>query len=358
MASDDRCRRARCALRRAATALAVMSMLATFPRAVAAQTAADRETARGLMDDGFAQRDRGDHKGALERFEAADVLMHVPTTGIEVARERAYLGRLVEARDALAAVVRHPQRVGEPAPFTDARVQAKKLDEELAARIPSLNISLRGADAAALLTVDGVDVPVAALVAPRKLNPGTHTIVLRSGGREKSEHVTLRERETKELALDVTAPPTPTPTRTPRTGGDEGAHHEEEEMSSFPKFLIYSGFGTAGAGVIVGTIAGIASFSYTSAARHGCNGNECPPRTYGDIDAAKSAGAVATVAFVIGGAGLVLGVIGVFTNKSGAEKHEKKERNESAEARRTRVTPWLAPSRRGGGATAGIAGAF
>ena len=41
------------------------------PIARAEPTAADKETARTLMQDGRAKRDKGDHAGALEAFKAA-----------------------------------------------------------------------------------------------------------------------------------------------------------------------------------------------------------------------------------------------------------------------------------------------
>jgi hypothetical protein len=60
-------------------------------------TASEKETARGLMDEGHAKDDRGDHAGALESFRAADALMHVPTTGLEVGRQQVALKLLVAA---------------------------------------------------------------------------------------------------------------------------------------------------------------------------------------------------------------------------------------------------------------------
>src|SRR5690349_18414785 len=70
-----------------------------------APSATEKETARGLMADARAKRDRGDARGALESFQAADAIMHVPTTGFEVARTQASLGLLVEARDTLHRVL-------------------------------------------------------------------------------------------------------------------------------------------------------------------------------------------------------------------------------------------------------------
>jgi hypothetical protein len=284
-----------------------------LPARAQAQSAADRETARALMDEGFVRREKNDHKGALERFEAADALMHVPTTGLEVARERIAMGKLIEGREALSTVLRHPPRAGEPPPFTEARAQAARLDEELSGRIPSLKIVLHGAEGAASVTVDGIEVPQASLVAARKLNPGSHTVVARAGGRERREPVTLRERESKEVVLDLAAPPAPPPTiearKTEETSPPSGP-------SNAPRILTYTGFGIAIVGVAVGSIAGISAISSATSAKSGCTNNQCPPNTHSDIDASITAGDISTAAFIIAGLGTAAGIVGLVLTKS------------------------------------------
>src|SRR5260221_5508152 len=82
--------------------------------APAGPSAAEKETARSLMKAGRASRDKGDHKAALESFKAADAIMKVPTTGLEVGREQVALGLLVEARDTFLKIVRIPVEPKEP----------------------------------------------------------------------------------------------------------------------------------------------------------------------------------------------------------------------------------------------------
>ena len=85
------------------TATAVATLLAA-PGASAQVSAADRETARSAMQEGRDLRDKGDLKGALQRFKTADDIMHVPTTSLEVARAQVALGLLIEALDTIAAI--------------------------------------------------------------------------------------------------------------------------------------------------------------------------------------------------------------------------------------------------------------
>src|SRR5260221_13091450 len=100
-------------------------------------TAADRETARGLMKQGTAARDAGHLDEALKNFEAADAIMRVPTTAYEVAKTRAALGKLIEARDGALSIARSSAQPNEPAPFAEARTAAQKLSDDLEGRIPS-----------------------------------------------------------------------------------------------------------------------------------------------------------------------------------------------------------------------------
>ena len=104
------------AVRRAvlcAATVATCAVVTTWaPLASAEPTAADRETARSLMQEARDLRDKGHVQDALKRFKAADDIMHVPTTGLEVARTQASMGMLVEARDTVANIRKLP--VGSP----------------------------------------------------------------------------------------------------------------------------------------------------------------------------------------------------------------------------------------------------
>jgi hypothetical protein len=319
-----------------ATGLALALAVLALAPAASAQTASDRETARSLMDEAFQRREKGDHKGALERFEAADALMHVPTTGLEAARERIALGMLIEARELLATVARYPTRAGEPAPFGEARMQAQKLDDELGTKIPSLRIVLRGVEgppSSATVTVDGADVPAATLIAPRRVNPGTHTVVARANGRERREQVTVRERETREILLDLTiatspatAPVTPAPASSTRADASDTADTSAGERdtggpSPAPRLMLWGGVALASVGAVVGTVTGVMSLSAVSSAKSGCtDGKLCPPPTYDDIDRARTLGNVSTVAFVAGGVGVVVAVVGYVLGRSDAKE--------------------------------------
>lgn len=290
----------------AVATLLVVSSLALPFTAHADVSASDRETARALMEEGDKKREGGDLPGALKAFQQADAIMHVPTTGLEVAKVQARLGKLVEARDTLAAVLRLPVKAPEPAAFAVARKSAETMNAELGERIPSLHVKLAGLPPGASATIDIDGETIAGVGAPRKLNPGAHLVVVRAGGEDRRESVTLAEREARELTIDM-APKAVTPP--PDSGEGKGGGPS--------KALMYGGFGVGAVGVVVGSITGIMSITKVSSIRESCVDDRCPPDKKADIDSAKDLGTLSTVAFIVGGIGIGAGVIGLLTAPKG-----------------------------------------
>jgi hypothetical protein len=313
-------------------------------------TAAQKETARALMDAGHAADDQGDHRTALERFRAADALMHVPTTGFAVARQQAALGMLVEARDTALRVIRLPSAPNEPAPFTKAREGAQAMADQLAARIPSLRISITDAEkyATAQVAVDGVDIPLAALAAPYKVNPGHHVVSAVDGSAGAQREIDVAEGSETKVELSMTA----------SANAGAAAHDAEgqqgepdqpagEQRASTPAAVIvlrWGGLGLAVAGVGVGTVTGIMSMSSTKAARANCQDGQCPPSTFGDLHDARTTATISDVGFVVGGVGVVALVTSFLI---GTPKDPPPPSTAGV-----RVEPWV------GVRSAGIAGAF
>lgn len=327
--------------------------LFTIPAVAHAQTApgtpslSDRETARTLMDDGDKKRDAGDLKGALASYEKADVLMKVPTTGIEVARTQIALGMLLEARETLNRIVKSPVKPGEPAPFTAARKQAEQLNADLASRIPSVLVVPANAEPGqpVAISVDGEEIPAAAATVPRKINPGDHVAVAKSGALEKKVEFTIAEKENKTVDVDLKdqppPPPAPVVVAPPKPAMSKG------------KLLMFGGFGLAAVGIGVGAVTGIMSISKTSDIKDNhCVGDKCTPDQADAIDSAKTLGNISTVAFIVGGVGVGAGVVGLLLmNKESKEKPAEAPPPPAA-FRPTNLRAVLGPS------YAGIAGAF
>ena len=76
------------------------------------------------MDEGRSLREHKDMRAALDWFQRADEIMHVPTTAYEVARTQAAMGLTVEALDTIARILHTPVGPHEPGPFGRAQERA------------------------------------------------------------------------------------------------------------------------------------------------------------------------------------------------------------------------------------------
>ena len=308
MGSDPRTKRRR--RPRCMPALGILLALSIASVAHAQQpSAADKETARSLMTQGEAQRGKNELKASLQSFQGADAIMKVPSTGLEVARAHVALGNLLEAREAALGVTRLPTLPNEPPPFIEARAKAQALSDDLEQRIPSVQITLKNVPegAAPTVTVDGTALPAAALALPRKLNPGHHVIAANAGSSEGHVDVDVHERESKPVLVELAPPALSVVTPT-----------SIEPSPKKDRTLTYAAFGVGAAGLVVGGITGLLSISKTSGLKDQCPNNKCPAATYdsqafqNDKSSAQTMGTISTVGFIVGGAGIAVGVVSLF----------------------------------------------
>jgi hypothetical protein len=341
-------------------------VLLTAAMASAEPTAADRETARSFMQEGRELRDKGDLQGALKRFQAADAIMHVPTTGFEVARTQVALGLLVEARDTIAAIRKTPAKPSDPEPFTEARAKAEDLDGSLEGRVPSLTIAVEGVPEGQTptVTIDGVQVPAAAVSLPRKVDPGHHVIVAKAAAAEGTQEIEIHEKEQKQVQVTLSAASVP-----PSSGGEPPANPEatpeEQTTSHSPSWITWAGVGLAGVGVVAGSITGILELSKASALSDECskvavNGKKAcaNPQSQSDLSTAQTLATISTVSFIAAGVGaaVALGSL-VVGHPVPAAANAPPPSAARSDARRARgaqwiVTPWI------GLGAAGLRGSF
>ena len=288
----------------------------------AAQSPSERVTARHLMDDGDRYTEQKQFTEALRVYAAAHTIMHVPTTGIEVARTLTSLGRLVEAREAALAVTRMPvERDGastaagarstpnESKPFVAARREAATLAEQLDARIPVLRLELAGgADPATVhATIDGTEIPGKALALPQRVDPGFRSVRVRAAGFAPIiRQVAAMEGTTTVVHVDLNSP----------SGSSSSPSSPSDTLFGLPP-LALGGLTAAAAGVTIGTITGIISLDKASDARTLCGPDtrNCDPAAASTIDSSKTYGWIATASFAIAIAGGALATYGILTKK-------------------------------------------
>jgi hypothetical protein len=336
-------RRSSLAARFAAVTLAIASLAgAGSSFAQAPPSVADKETARTLMNAGDDHFDAKDYAGALKAYLGADAIMHLPMTGIAVARAEAALGQLLEARDTALQVTRLPVQAGENSKFAEARAEAQALASSLEPRVPSLELAPSASPPGLVVSIDDAPLPAAALGLPRKVNPGKHVVTARAPGfADARVEITVAERARLPVALAMvpaTTAPTPMPTPTTPTLPPAIA---PAPRSISP--LVYVGFGIGGASLIAGAVTGGLSLSKTSGLKTSCPGMLCPAGSAGASDraAAGTLANISNVTLALGVAGVVTGIVGVVLSRG--DKHPPAS---------AAVTPSIGPG------TLGVAGTF
>lgn len=285
--------------------------------AYAQRTAQDIASARQLYNDAIDLRDKGDLKGALEKFRAAHALGNTPITGLDLCRTHSALGQPIEAREACLSVARIAPIADESERSKGARGDAASLAEAERGKIGALRIKITGVPAGAepSVVVDGITVPPAALSAPRAVNPGKHVIVASvNRGPEARANAETREGETRDVELAVT------PGQGPAVAAAPVAATPAEQPSEPPKkkssTLSTVSFGVAGVAGLVGLIAGVKALSAEGDLADNCENKICGRDRWNDLDSAQTAGNVATGAFIIAGVALGVGFVSAITSSS------------------------------------------
>jgi hypothetical protein len=334
-------------------------------------SASDRETARSMMAEGRELRDKGDLKAALQRFKTADSLMHVPTTGLEVAKTQVALGLLLEARDTVAAIRKYPQGPNDPAPFTDARNKADDLDSNAESKIPSITITVGGTaeGETPAVSIDGASVPSSVAGLPRKVDPGHHTISAKGASGEASQEIDVAEGEKKQVQLVLSAGgegPAPN-----ANGGEKPAKEETAPGSRVhsPTVLTYVSGGVGAVGLVAGAITGALSLSDASTVKTECPNKICATqKAQSDLSSANTMATISDIGFIVGivGAGVAVATLLIGhdadseaparapTETGGGNGGESTDApvTPPAPESRLRVTPWI------GLGSAGVFGTF
>ena len=283
-------------------------------------TAADIASARRLGFEGITLADKGNCAAAVEKLARAEKLFHAPTTLGRLGECQVQLGRLVEGTENLGRVAREELPTNAPPAFVQARARARK---QLAAASPKLaraKISVKGPlDANVTVTVDGTPLPSANLGEDRALDPGSHVVKATAPGfLEASATIVLREGGSEEVTLTLSADPNAVKAAAPLVSETKPARASPgsappgaEQAPNRTAAYVVLGVGAVGVGV--GAAFGLSALTQKSSLSKACPNDQCHASEQGDLDAAKRAGTVSTIAFGVGGAALLVGGILFFT---------------------------------------------
>jgi hypothetical protein len=310
-------------------------------------SAGDLAQARELLNQGLALRQAGNLAGAIEDLRAAHTLANTPITAIELARTYLAAGKLVEARETLLSIGRLPVTSQETARSTRARSDAAQLADEVRAHIPSLIMKVNGVplDSVAV-TLDGAVVPMAALTAPRLVNPGSHELVATStSGGAATATVEVKEGETRTVELKIVpvgVPPTThqAPAHEPEATTNPPADAASRSGESWSHTLDWALVGGGGAlGLGGGASMLVAASRASSARRSDAVGNSAASVT--EYNSAKTPYYVGLAGAVAGGAALGVGVLLLATSGAGPAAVPP------AGGTGFRASPWMASGRAG-----------
>jgi tetratricopeptide (TPR) repeat protein len=328
-----------------APALPLFALCSALAGNAAAQTDNDRAAARAAAQAGDTAYRAGRYQEAADYFERAEHIVHAPTLLLFLARSQARLGHYVRAREAYIRVTREVIDTNSPAVFRDAVEAARRELPDVDGRIPTITITVDGAQQNELhVTIDGNAVPSAAVGLPYPLDPGPHQVQVAAEGREPAARdFALREAEHGQVRLalgaarilptgpapaPVTAPPNAPGAPPPSQAVDSGS---QREHSNAKRIGAYVGFGVGAVGVALGTVFLVqhvgkgsdADKAFANCAKRGPSCND-PAQQHNitslDKDAA-SAGTLSVVMYAVGGVGIATGV--TLLVLQGAEHEEK-----------------------------------
>ena len=305
----------------------------------------ERQAARALADKGLELFEAGRWAEALDRFQRAETVLHAPTHLLYMARAEARLGRLLAARKHYEQVTARALPANAPKPFVQARGEAEAELALLVEDIPTLQVEARHAAGRPVsVEVDGAGVPLAAGAGgagPVALDPGTHTVVVRSANEAPvTRTVELARGARERLEVVVGAPPA-APALPPAPA--------PERPSNPLRVPAMVAFGVAGVGAALGIGFGAAASGEADDFEALCPQSPCSSQHRDVYDSAVGLATASTVSFVVAG---VAAAGGVTLWVLGARRARAQGDERSAQA----AVAWAAPLP--GGASFGARGAW
>jgi hypothetical protein len=303
--------------------------------AMAEDDAAETAAARALAVDGLKLADAGKCSEAIEKLQRAEKLHHAPIVLGRLGECQISQGKVVDGTENLRKVLREQLPANASASLVKARERAQTALEAAKPKIAVLTITVKGPPntSTTAVTVDGQSVSVALLDTERPSDPGEHVIEATAQGYLKaSSRVTLGAGEKQAVMLKLEADPNyvpPAPASEPSgtgaragTAGESPSSAGRESVSGGGSILVlgppnrsaaYISWAFGGAALAVGAGFGAVAIKGKNDLDASCPHNQCASSYDGQLNSARTAGTISTVAFGVGGAAVVLGAVLFFT---------------------------------------------
>lgn len=286
--------------------------LTSSPRAFAQASEADRATARSLAKEGHDALLKKDYSLAEDRFRRADQLVHAPSLVVDHARALVGLGRLVEAHERYALVLREGLAPNAPPAFVRAKQDAEVEIEAIKPRLAWLTINVSGPNNIQV-SLDDHDVPTAAIGVRRAADPGERVVrVSAPGFLKREERLTLAEGEEKSIDIALELDPDASVTLPEEPNKNQPV--QPTEPRSRDHTLTYVLWGVGGAGIAFGAVTGVLFINKKSDLDGKCPNGKCPENLnlQPDIDRYHLYGILSPAGFGVGIAAVAAGTALLF----------------------------------------------
>lgn len=302
-------------MRTGLSALVLLSALALTPAALAAgvdpasATAVQREQAQTLFLKGKDFFDRNDFAHALEDFRASLDIVASPNARLYVARTLREMGRLVEAYaeyGRTAAEAKEHER--EDGRYGKAATAALAERAAIAPQIAFVDLHISNPNDQTTVNVAGSDILRAGWSEPVPVKPGPVEVeVTTPGVVHVHKTVTVRAGQKSTITVDAGVAANNPADTTPvaATSTHDSSSSKAGKGWMLPAAIAGGGVGVVG--LLMFTIAGVASNNTYSDLKTKCGLAPCPASLQGEVSGGKTQQAVANTGLVIGLIGLAAG---------------------------------------------------
>jgi len=305
-------------------------------------SATEIAAARSLAVDGLKLAQAGKCEEAIPKLERSEKLHHSAIVLSRLGECQVSEGKLVEGTEMLRKVLREPLPANPSPALSKAYERAQIVLDATKPKIAALTVSIAAPPGAELhLTVDGLAVASTLVDSELPADPGDHVVEASAPGYLKaSARVTLATAEKKTVALKLEADPNapalaalnpgpdakpgPVTQAAPAAAAVAPSAPPEPPTKAPSRAAAYVSWGVGAVGLGLGTAFGVMAMKEKKDLDGQCPSNSCPPSSSDAVDSAKQKGNVSTIAFAVGGAGLVLGTVLYFSIGSGSpEAHAR-----------------------------------
>jgi hypothetical protein len=283
-----------------------------------ADTPRDSAGAEALFAEGRRLMVAGDYAKACPTLANSEALDPAPGTALNLALCYEKMGKFASAW----AAYRTAQATAETAHQSDRALVARKKAVQLESKVSRLTVTVPTPSPGLQVTCDGeiVQAPSWGIALPK--DGGAHTIEARAPGKSPwstrvdlaatGQSLVVEVARLEDVPAQAPAPPsevaTPAPAPAPLF---PPAVAEPSRRPLWP--LVYAGFGVAVAGLATGIVTGVSHLNKIASIKNEyCNGGTaCTPGFESALDDARPTATVSTVAFVVAGAGVAAGIVGL-----------------------------------------------